>query len=376
MITVGNGHKAPAEAIRAGLERLYPNCFKIDVLDFTAEVGDVTLDRQVKDSWNLLLEYPHIAYWGQIFIDTVIPVQVTRFVQGRVLRKHARNAADYIKKNNYNLIVATHYFTIQAIARAKRKYGITTPLIGLNTDPFDANAMWAEPSVDEMLVASQIAKERLIQKQVPPEKISIFGYPLGLQFLEQQPKRDQARKELGLDSSMLTILQSAGGEGIGGQLEHFVRAVLHADLPVQYIIACGRNNKLLQHLTHLVNKHSNTQAKIIPKGFITNMQTWLAASDLVLGKAGASTTLEALAMNRPIFHTSYAAYNEKTNIDWCIEQGVGRYLPKPEQLLEILREYLEQPAALQALQKKVETLHPLAGTLEIAEHLVRRYKLL
>ena len=373
MITVGNGHKAPAEAIQVALERLYPNQFKIDVLDFTAEVGDIEFDKRHKESWNWMLEYPRFAYWGQVLVDSLVPVEATRFVQRRLLSQHAKNAAHYIKAKQYDLIIATHFFTIQAIAIAKAKYGVKTPLIGINTDPFDAHAMWAEPGVDEMIVSSQIAKDRLVNKKVPPEKIKIFGYPLGLQFLEHHTSKDYARGELGLDPKMLTILQSAGGEGIGGQLEEFITAVLEANLPVQYVIACGRNTNLAHHLTGVAAKYPRAKTKFIPKGFIGNMQTWLAASDLVLGKAGAATTFEALVIGRPIFHTSYVAFNEKTNIDWCVEQGVGRYIAKPEQLVEVLRSFLDHPMDLVALEDRVKNLGIEVGTLEIAEHLVQKY---
>jgi 1,2-diacylglycerol 3-beta-galactosyltransferase len=372
MITVGNGHKAPADAIRAGIETLYPDRFEVDVLDFTAEVGDVEFDKRHKDSWNWMLENPQFAYWGQVLLDTLVPVQATRFVQGRMVKRHAKNAAYFVNRRRYDLIVATHFFTIQAIAMAKEHYGVTVPLVGVNTDPFDAHVMWAEPDVDEMIVNSEVARDKLIKKQVSAEKISVFGYPLGLSFLERHPKT-YARGELGLNPDMLTIVQSAGGEGIGGQLEGFVKAVLEADLPVQYVVACGRNTKLAHHLAEVVKSYPNTRAKVIPKGFINNMQTWLSASDLVLGKAGAATTFEALVTGRPIFHTSYVSYNEKTNIDWCIEQGVGRYLPKPEQLVEVLQDFLKHPGELQALETKVKGLGIQVGTLEIARHLVEKY---
>jgi 1,2-diacylglycerol 3-beta-galactosyltransferase len=372
MITVGNGHKAPADALKAGIEKLYPGRFDVDVLDFTAEVGDTEFDKRHKDSWNWMLENPQFAYWGQILLDTLVPVQATRFVQGRILKRHAKNAAYFVNRKRYDLIVATHFFTIQAIAMAKERFGVTVPLVGVNTDPFDAHVMWAEPDVDEMIVSSVVARDKLVKKLVPSEKVSVFGYPLGLQFLEHHPK-EYARGELGLDPEMLTVVQSAGGEGIGGQLEGFVRAVLEADLPVQYVVACGRNTKLAHYLAEIAERYPHSKTKFIPKGFISNMQTWLAASDLVLGKAGAATTFEALVVGRPIFHTSYVAYNEKTNIDWCIEQGVGKYIPKPDQLVDTLRDFLARPADLEKLQRKVQNLGIEVGTLQIAQHLAETY---
>ena len=372
MITVGNGHKAPADAIKAGIEKLYPEQFEIDVLDFTLAVGDKEFDKRHKDSWDWMLENPKFAYWGQRLLDKAVPVPATRFVQSHMLAEHAKNAAEFIKDKKYNLVVATHFFTVQALAIAKRKHGLNVPIIGLNTDPFDAHAMWAEKDIDEMIVSSRLAEKKLAEKGVSSKKIKIFGYPLGLQFMDNALTKEEARTKLELTQNKLTVLQSAGGEGIGGQLEKFVKAVLKADLEMQYIIACGRNQELYSYLQKLAGEHQG-KTKLLPQGFITNMQEWIAASDLILGKAGAATTFEALVMNRPIFHTNYIAYNEKTNVDFCIEKGIGNYIPEPKQLVEVLEPLTKDRTPLEILVDKIRALGIQPGTLDIAKHLIETY---
>ncbi|MGL4611310.1 MAG: MGDG synthase family glycosyltransferase [Trueperaceae bacterium] len=372
MITVGNGHKAPADALKAGIEKLYPAQFEIDVLDFTLAVGDKDFDKRHKESWDWMLENPKFAYWGQRLLDKAVPVPATRFVQAQMLNDHAKNAAAFIKDKNYDFVVATHFFTVQALAIAKNKHGLKVLVIGLNTDPFDAHAMWAEKDVDEMIVSSRLAKKKLMEKGVPGKKIKIFGYPLGLQFMNNTLSKTDSRVKLDLELGKLTILQSAGGEGIGGQLEDFVKAVLEADLDVQYIIACGRNQELHSHLQKLASEHRG-KTTLLPQGFITNMQEWIAASDLIVGKAGAATTFEALVMNRPIFHTNYIAYNEKTNIDFCIQKGIGKYIPEPRQLVEVLEPLTKDKTPLEILSNKIAALNIQPGTLDIAKHLIQTY---
>ncbi|MFN3266437.1 MAG: MGDG synthase family glycosyltransferase [Deinococcales bacterium] len=372
MITVGNGHKAPADAIKLGLEQLYPNQFEIEVLDFTAEVGDLAFDKKHKNSWNWMLKYPQIAYWGQVFIDTLVPHKATRFVQGKLLAAHARNAARYISEKKYDLVVATHFFTIQAVAIAKSKFGIQVPLVGIDVDPFDAHVLWAEERANMMLVASELAREKLIQKGVPGDKIKVLGYPVGLKFLETTTSQQEARRQLGL-ADLLTVLHSEGGEGIGRKPEEFVEAILETNLPIQYVVICGRNSALLERLTRLQNRFPKSHCNLILQGFTDSMPMWMKASDLVVGKAGAATTMESLFMGRPIFHTSYVAYNDKANLDWCVRQGIGRYVPQPSYLIDALRSYLEQPQELKKLQEKVQNLGVKPGTLKIAQYLVENH---
>ena len=372
MVTVGNGHKAPADALKAGIERLYPDRFEIDVLDFTLATGDADFDKQHKASWDFMLKYPKTAYWGQRFIDTLPPASWVQFVTGRMVAEHAQHAARFVQAKDYDLMVATHFFTLQALGIAKTKHGVNIPLVGLNTDPFDAHVMWAQRDADEMMCSSPQAKEKLVRKGVAAEKVSVFGYPLGLAFLDTTLSQSEARKKLGLAQDKLTVLQSAGGEGIGGQLEGFVKAALTADLDMQYIVACGRNEKLYAHLRDLAARHKG-KLELLPQGFITNMQDWIVASDLVLGKAGAATTFEALALKRPIFHTSYAAYNERTNIDFCVSSGIGRYVKTPSELVALLRSQTTDKRELMALSSKIAALDIQAGTFDIARHLVETY---
>jgi UDP-N-acetylglucosamine:LPS N-acetylglucosamine transferase len=372
MITAGNGHKAPAEALRAGLEKLYPGQFEIDVLDFAAEIGDTIFDKFTKDTWNWMLRHPWSAYYGQLLLEWVVPRALTRWFTARMLRHHARNAAFFVR-GRYDLLVSTHYFTVQALSDARRKFKVTMPLVGICTDPFDGHVLWADEHADEIIVNSPRAKRTLERNGVRPERVRVFGYPLGLQFTAQKQDRASAREELGLQPGQLTVLQSAGGEGQGGQLEDFVQAVLEADLDVQYVVACGRNEKLLERLNDLKAQYPHSKTHLEPRGYISNMHTYLAATDVVLGKAGASTTLEALATGHPMFHTSFVNQSEKTNVEFCVEHRVGRYLPEPEDLVRTLRRFLEHPADLERLRANVAALELEVGTLEIARHLIETH---
>ena len=372
MITAGNGHKAPADALKSGFEKLYPGVFEIDVLDFAGEIGDTIFDNFTKNTWNWMLRNPWSAYYGQLLLEWVVPREITRWVTARMLRHHARNAAFFVR-NRYDLLVSTHYFTVQALSDARRKFGVTVPLVGIVTDPFDGHVLWADEHADELIVNSPRAKRSLERSGVKPERVSIYGYPLGLQFVGNKQNRADSRRELGLHADQLTILQSAGGEGLGGQLEAFVRAVLTANLDVQYVVACGRNEQLLERLLALKAEFPHAVTTLEPRGYISNMHTYLSASDVVLGKAGASTTLEALATGHPMFHTSFVNQSEKTNVEFCAEHRVGKYIPQPDDLVATLTGFLAHPAQLEALRENVKALELEVGTLEIARHLVEKY---
>ncbi len=373
MIEAGGGHRAPSLAIQAALERRYPGRFEVDVLDIMRHTGDERLDDRHKASWRWMLAHPRVTFWLQGLIDRGLPVAWTRWGQRRLLGAFSRHLADFVRRGRYDLVLAVHFMPLQAAAMARRRGAWQVPLIGLDTDPFDGHALWAVPEVDEMIVASEEAAALLAAKGVPRSRLRRFGYPLGLAFVDAAgaDAREQtaARARLGLEPDALTVLHTPGGEGIGGDVEGTVRAVLEAGLDLQYVVIAGRNEGLRQRLTQLAAAHPSSATRLRVEGFTRAMADWIAASDVVLAKAGASSTLEALALGTPVFHTSYVAPNEKRNLDFCARHGIGGYVPTPAAVVALLEPLTRDRAPLRAWRGAIEALDFEPGTLAIADHL-------
>lgn len=374
MIEAGGGHKAPAMAVRDALRERYGDALEIDVLDFMLEVGDASLDRRHKASWRWMLEHPRITRSLQRWLDERIPVALSRAVQGAALHGHSKRAAAFVRGRRYDAALCTHFMPLQALAMANASGRITLPLFGFGSDPFDGHALWAEPRVDTLFVASERAAAKFAANGVPRSRLDVTGYPLRRMFREAPPDRPDARAAFGLDRERFTVVQSAGSEGIDGALEAQVRAVLATDLPLQLVVVCGRNEGLRERLVHLADARLATEGdeagpRLVPLGFIDRMPMLLAAADLVLAKAGAASTLEPLALGRPVFHTSYVAGNEWANVAFCLERGIGAWLPTPEAVVEALRHAVSDPEAHRALEARVAALELPDGAARMADRL-------
>jgi len=371
MIEVGGGHKAPAMALRDAIDKLYPGSFEVEVLDFMKATGNHRLDTLHKAGWQWMLEHPGTTLTLQRVMDQAIPVRFTRWLQARLLSRHIARAAEFVGERGYNILVATHFMPLQALALGKRHLHISAPLIGVNSDLFDGHALWAERHATELIVSSRESLELLLAKGVPREKLKLFGYPVGLQFLETKETQAAAREHLGLARDKLTVLHSCGMEGVGGRLKEFIGAVLTADLDIQYLIITGRNQRLFVELQNLAAAYRG-RTRLLLCSNVDNMARWIKASDMVLGKAGAASTYEALYLGRPVFHISYAALNEKRNVDYCTRQGVGAYLSEPGTLVCQLRRFLDHPELLVDAKRRVRELQLHPGTLDIANHIVQK----
>jgi len=66
---------------------------------------------------------------------------------------------------------------------------------------------------------------------------------------------------------------------------------------------------------------------VIGLGFVTNMAEYMAASDVLVTKAGPGTIAEAAAVGLPVMLTSFLPGQEEGNADFVIEKQFGALVP-------------------------------------------------
>jgi UDP-N-acetylglucosamine:LPS N-acetylglucosamine transferase len=228
-------------------------------------------------------------------------------------------------------------------------------------------AYWADPRADHVVVPSEEARRDLMRFGVPASKMLFigFGYPVRQAFL-RAPSKDEARARLGLESRF-TCLVTAGGEGVGRNQRELIRTLLDSDVPLQVVVIAGRNGALKEELEAL-----GTETNLLKvEGFVEDMATYLAASDVFVGKAGPSSVYEALVMGRPALVTGYAGLNEVGMARFVEDRGVGHYVKTPRAVLEEVRRYALTPLLLEEVARRCRELDPTAATERLANYIVR-----
>ncbi len=378
-ISVGNGHRMAAEAGARWLEAEAPGRFERTVVDFTSEVGDHALDRRHKRSWRWMLRWPWTAYWGQRLVDDLVPSSWSRAVQSRMMHGHARSAARWLADRDDALIVCTHFFTAHALSVARRRHGLATPVVVVNPDAMDAHALWAAPDLDGYVVYGDAAARDLARHGVPEARIHVVPPLLRPEFLgpAEDADRGAARRELELPTDGFVALWSAGGEGIGGPLPEVVRRWPRAgrgeaDRPVTIVALCGRNERSRRRLERLASE-APPGLRLLPLGFRDDVRRLLAASDVVVGKAGPASTLEALISGRPVLFTGFAAANEKAVVDAVLAAGAGTLERRPAAIASLLDRWAADPEATAALRNGVARMEVRNGGPEFARLLLDRF---
>ena len=365
-IAAGGGHVATARAMAEAVEKLYPGHFTLTVSDYMKEVGVEEFDRRHKDSWRLALRYPVLARAGQWIMDSLPGVTVAG--QRHLATDFARAAATDISGRRPLLVVSNHGLLTAGLTVAGRRLGLKAPVLTFATEPHHVGAYWADPLADHVVVPTEETRARLVSFGVPREKISIAGYPVRQSFLEAPPKRE-ARARLGFEDRF-TCLVSFGGEGVSGRAMRTVRALLDSGARPQVVAVTGKNEALRKGLWRLRN--GNGRLRI--EGFVEDVASYLAASDVVVGKAGPASVYEALAVGRPVLITGYAALNERGVMRFVEERGLGRRVGSTAALSGAVMDYASDGDLLEKVARRCARLD-LASQTERLARFVARYAL-
>jgi processive 1,2-diacylglycerol beta-glucosyltransferase len=229
---------------------------------------------------------------------------------------NTRPLANLLKEERPRLAVCTHFLPAEILLHLRRKNILDIP-VGVVITDFDLHAMWLYRGVDWYFVACEETKVHMTALGVPPETIHVTGIPIDPAF---SPAREKAetRRELGLQPDLTTVLVSAGGFGMG-PVESLANALQEVRHPIQVAVVCGKNPDLKRRLEDL--PAPNHHVKIV--GFTSEMERWMAASDLLVGKAGGLTSSEALASGLVMVIINPIPGQEERNSDHLLEEGVA-----------------------------------------------------
>ena len=219
----------------------------------------------------------------------------------------------------------------------------------------------------------------------------------------------QTRKTLGIpggsDPATKVILVMGGGEGVGALpsiVDSLYNRLISSGCRATVCVVCGRNEVLKRELNkrewilepqpRRLKKRARLKRKlkrgaayfkgsslsgpliqsppgattnsltlggadyppsvhVVGLGFIRNMDEWMAASDVLVTKAGPGTIAEAAAVGLPVMLTSYLPGQEAGNVDVVLKNGFGMYETKPGKIAEKVVGWLEGDGILEKMSR-------------------------
>lgn len=364
MLEVGFGHKSPAIAVKESIEAIAPDAAVVDVIDFAKESGAYRDDLALKDSWNLALAFPISARIGYLLME--ISGKNKKYIE-LLWKEFVVKGVDYIDRYRPDMVFATHPLPLYIAVKARQTLGLNFKVMAYVVDPFDGYAWWANEGADALLVASPESRDRLLRHGIKPEIIHIIGFPIKKSFFNiQQPSKDLILN-LGLDPERLSILVSAGGQGIG-KIFFFAELLYLMQEKVNLIVVAGKNKSTKARFDFL-KKNVKSDTKLASLGYVTNMNELMYSSDVVAGKAGASTAMEAFFMGKPTIFTEWVTYNDYYIVEFARKYKVGWYCPSPAAFRATVKKLVDR-TVLDEYKKNLEHLALEPGTDDVARFLL------
>jgi 1,2-diacylglycerol 3-beta-galactosyltransferase len=368
----GGGHRASAEAVARRLAAAHPGRFATHVLDPFVQASPRLVGRVVG------LYSPITRYtpwmWGALYHATNSRAAVAA-LRGSALRLVEPGLREVVTTLRPAAVVSFHPLLNHVAWRALRSLpGPRIPLATVITDLVDVHASWTCAEVDAVVTSSPGGLDRARRAGVPASRCFDLGLPVDDSFASPAPAgsaRRSLRVRLGLSPDRFTVLLSGGGEGSGG-LPRRAQALLDGVPDADVVVICGRNEKARAALESLRASSPEVSARLRVLGFVRNMPEWMRACDLLITKAGPGTIAEALCSRVPLLLTSHLPGQERGNVDFVVDTGAGRYVPRVDDMVSAVRE-LSQPgsASLVAMREALRHAARPQATAQIAELIVR-----
>jgi 1,2-diacylglycerol 3-beta-galactosyltransferase len=352
----GGGHRSAAVAISAALDEVSGKTVSWRIDDILKQT-DVPGLRGAPDLYDRLS-----TRWLRLYdltFQLTNDMRTVDLITQMLLVIARRNIVNLMLETRPKVVVVTHPLTIRFVCAARRAYRIPCRIVTTVTDLVSLHASWTYSGVDLCAVPTHEAYQVMRKRNMRPDKLVRTGFPVHPKFVQYTNSAIAARQELGLDPQRFTILLTSGGVG-SGNLHGLVIALERAYPGRQIMVVTGKNKALYQELN---NERRPRETRVY--GFVQNMEALMAASDVVVTKAGPGTLMEALVMQRPVVVTEAVGMQERGNIDFVLNHELGYYCPTSERIVSAIGE-LSNPQTLAATMARVRENVAREGSYQIA----------
>jgi hypothetical protein len=362
----GGGHRNAAVALQTVIAN-QNRPWQVDLVQFQDLTDHLDVLRKltgirIQEQYNVLLRNG----W------TLGATQLLRVLQATVRLLHGpmvKFLANHFRKQPADLMISVIPHFNREIAEAWSSCYPDRPFVTIITDLADfPPRFWIEP-VKEQYVICGTEKAVEQAREMGKDASHIFatsGMILRPDFYQEDHTDPLAlRRELNLRPDLITGILLFGGFGSKVMYE-IAKRLEAADLPLQLIAICGRNEKLAEEF--------RARAWKIPLnvvGFSKEVHRLMRAADFLIGKPGPGSVAEAMVRKLPVILecNAWTLPQERYNTEWVKEKNVGIVLHDFPEIVAGVKQLL-QLGKLAELRANTEKLNNRA-VFEIPEILAK-----
>lgn len=288
LLTCGGtaGHINPAVAVAGRLKNLMPDC---EILFIGAE-GKMEMELVPREGYEIR------------------PIKITNLSRGHSLRdiKHnlltmknllvsSREAKRIVKEFQPDAVIGTGGYVCYPVLRAASKMGIPTAV-------HESNAV---PGLTTKLLAKQVSRimvgfEESREYYPDPEQVTVTGTPVRGEFAAYTKNSAKAELGLPLDKPLVVSVWGSLGSGHMNGIVTQMLPLMHGQEELRMIHSVGSRDYagFAERLKAEGIQPAASGAET--REYIYDMPRVMAAADLILCRAGASTLSELTYMGKPV----------------------------------------------------------------------------
>src|SRR5512135_307506 len=356
MADTGGGHRAASQALAEGLRYRYGDAVDPVLFDGLRAYAPFPVSH-LDDMYPLMTSFSKT--WGKSYSALNEPIRAQRFMKS--WWPLVRTSALHMAQEPCDAIVCVQPLYVYPVLWAMDHIGIRKPFITVVSDLIVVHALWCDPTTDAFLVPTELSHQHALENLVPAEKISITGLPIRLLFTQPPEPKPVVRARLGLKPDKPVVLMMGGGQGLGRVFD-IAEAIGQSGLNIQLVVIAGRNKKLKEQIDS-----AHWPIHLRGYGYTEEIPALMNAADILITKAGPTTICEAFTRNLPMIISGYIPVQEEENAEYVTRHGAGTYAEEPEKIVEILRQWLVNPALLERMSKAAGALARPRAAIETAE---------
>ena len=356
----GSGHLAAASALAAAFREAGTD---VTVVDHFRELVHPLFARVSHALYPWVLRRAPFA-WGlgyslgdRMATESPLTLGVTRVGRHRLARMLRHLAPD---------VVVTVHATPSAVMSSLREMGESVPAHTTVVTDFVAHSQWMARHVDRYCVAAEEVKHEYVARGIPPQRIAVTGVPVAWAF-ERPLDPLEARRQLDLSADTPVVLAMAGSYGSLGRLPDATRALLRASRPVQGLVVCGLDATLQARLQRLAEG-----TRIHALGYAHDVRLLMAASDILVTKAGGMTLAEATAAELPLILFGSLPGQERQNERFAARAGIALAARSRAELTALLERALSTPGLLERMRRRMRRLRRPDASRHIVDLVLER----
>lgn len=362
MSDTGGGHRAAGEAIRDALYLQHGEAaVEVELVDVFRHYSPVPFKylpeiypwwvNTSKNSWGAGYNFSNTRQRARVFSTTIYHTIESGLK--RLLREHPAD-----------VVVSVHSVLTRPAMKALRALPYRPPFVAIVTDLVSTHHMWYEKHGERCLVPTRAAYQRGLENGLSPDQLRTTGLPVHPRFVNGLTDKARARAALGWEPDLPAVLLVGGGDGMG-PVKRTAQAINDLGLDCQLTIVAGRNQALRQQLEA---RDWNQPTHIY--GFRNDMPVIMAATDVIVTKAGPATISEACIAGVPLILYDAIPGQETGNVDFVVSNDVGVFAPTPDEIGDTLAAWLaEGPEGLRQRSARARALSRPNAVFDIADEI-------